>query len=860
LMIERFRVEQIELEKLWREGVAGVDLLRQYSSLVDRFLVDRFREAEVAGKDASVALVALSGYGRQELFPRSDIDLMVLYRPGYKGVGEVADAILYPLWDTGLEVGHGVRSVDESISQVQEDYFFRVALLDARLICGSEELFQELRRTYWNRFVNGCREEFVVEMKAHRDARRERFGTHSYLLEPNIKEGRGGMRDIQAMFWTARVVFGLSGLEDMCSAGLLFEEEKKDFLTAMEMLVRLRNYLHYLSKRKNDQLYFEQQEDVAEALGYRAGNGMLAVENFMREVYGCLQNIAIITDLFFDHVDEVLGLMNRDGVGNLDKIVEKGIEILKGKIHLTARADQLQEKPHTLIRLFLAMARSGLPLHYRTRKIIPGHLHLINKKVRVSPRLAKTFLNILFEAQDVFPVLETMLETGVLPACIPEFTRIITLTQHDVYHIYTVDRHSLQTVVELKRLAGEMDRVFGNVKSLKVLYLGALLHDIGKGTGLDHSVEGARISVIAGGRLGLSEAECRSLEFLIRFHLFIPENALRRDLDDTLFIRRCAETIGDLDLLSMLYILSVADSKATGPSAWSEWKAILMEELYLKVYSYLDHGGVADGTELKEHVEQGIEWLRRQVGELLEGEKGVKVDVVTLTPDYMLSFAPDAIARHILSHRDNYQLLRQKSLIRADEGDDCWSLLLMATDRPGLLAKIFGVMALNNLSVIRAQIFTWEDGTVVDVIDVRSTDGLAFIEKDWRALGDDLDKAICHRLGLGHRLYRKLLSSHGRKRELAGEVATKVVIDNTSSDAFSVIEVYSADLPGQLYHITQMLADFGMNIHKAYIATEVGQLIDVFYLLDSQGEKLVDEELQQEITQGLLYSVDRSAG
>ena len=214
-----------------------------------------------------------------------------------------------------------------------------------------------------------------------------------------------------------------------------------------------------------------------------------------------------------------------------------------------------------------------------------------------------------------------MLETGVLPACIPEFSRIITLAQYDVYHIYTVDRHSLQTVMELRRLEDELKRVFGYVKSRKVLYLGALLHDVGKGSGRDHSIEGAEIAVIAGKRLGLSEVECASLDLLVRLHLFIPENALRRDLNDSLFIKRCAETIGDLDRLSMLYILSVADSKATGPSAWSEWKAALMEELYFKVYSYLDHGADANGTALEGQVEQGVEWLRQQVREQLEIEK-----------------------------------------------------------------------------------------------------------------------------------------------------------------------------------------------------------------------------------------------
>jgi len=861
-MIEKFRAERQELERLWEKGRAGADYLQKYSKLVDNFLVSCFQGVEAGQKDISVALVALGGYGRQELFPRSDIDLMVLFQSSYKEVGTVADGIFYPLWDTGLEVGHGVRNVGESVAQAREDYFFRVALLDARLICGSELLFAELERVYRRHFVDGKREEFVVEMKAHRKARRQRFGTHSYLLEPNIKEGRGGLRDIQAMLWTARVVFSLNGLGDMCSAGLLLEEEEKDFLAGWEMLAGIRGYLHCQGKRKNDQLYFEQQEDVATALGYREKNGVLAVEDFMRDLYGCLQNIAVITNLFFDHVDEVLGLIGGGSEGEGVRHVEKGIELRRGKVHLTAQPAQLQAKPQTLVRLFLVMARTGMDLHHRTRKAVPGNLHLINDRVRSSPRLTKAFFYILLEAQDVFTVLEVMLETGTLLACIPEFSRILTLAQHDVYHIYTVDRHSLQAVAELRRVVKEMPRVSQDVKSFKVLYLAALLHDIGKGSGRDHSIEGAEVAVIVGKRLGLNEKECEFLGGIVRLHLFIPENALRRDLNDTLFIKRCAETIGSLELLSMLYLVSIADSIATGPSAWSDWKAALMEELYYKVCPYfdLDQKKVTDGAELEGHEEQGAEWLREQVYELLSEEKDIRVDIANLSADYMLSFTPETVVRHIVSHRDSYQLLRQKSLIRAEDGDDSWSLLIMATDSPGLLAKICGVMALNNLTVIRAQIFTWGDGTVVDVIDVRPTDGLSFVEKEWRVLNDDLDKAICYRLGLGHRLYRKLSSVYGKRWELAAEVATKVVIDNKSSDIYSVIEVYSADTPGQLYRITQALADFGMNIHKAYIATEVGQLIDVFYVLDAQGGKLIDIDFQQEVTQGLLHSVGRYAG
>ncbi|MGB3209645.1 MAG: [protein-PII] uridylyltransferase [Desulforhopalus sp.] len=857
-MMSAFRAERKALRERWEKGGNGDGLLLDHCRMVDEYIINSCVRSDVGACEEQVALVALGGFGRRELFPFSDIDLMILYHPKVKKqIGAVTDAVLYPLWDTGLEVGHGVRTVAESMSHAKEDYFFLVALLDARLIHGSRELFDELIASYRRRYVDGCREAFVEKMKMHRQSRRERFGSHSYLLEPHIKEGRGGMRDIQAMMWTARVVFGLNDLDDIERAGLLLEEEKKEFLAARNTLVRLRCHLHFLSSRKNDQLYFEQQGEVADAFKYRTKNGVRGVERFMRDIYSALQTISITSDLFFDHVDEVLGMAGKGKVV-ADRVVESGIEIRTGRVHLTATQSQILAKPQMLIRVFLAMARTGLPMHHRTRKVISGFVELISDKERTSPRFAKTFFTLLFEAKDIALVLETMLETGLLTACVPEFSRIDSLAQHDLYHIYTVDRHSLQAVAELHGLVASWDSVMQSVNDVKVLYLAALLHDIGKGSGRDHSHEGAALSREIGKRFSFSEDECDCLEFLILYHLFIPENALRRDLNDAIFIQRCAETIGDLNRLSMLYLLSVADSKATGPSAWSDWKAALMEELYLKVYPYLDNSrhGVQDVTA---HEEQGVEWLREQIRLQLKDSRDLKIDPETLSTDYILSFPPKVIAGHVLTQRDNFQRIRQKSLIIAGRTGDNWSLLIMTRDRSGLLAKICGVMALNNLSVVKAQIFTWGDGTVVDVIDVRSTDGLGFAEKDWKALNDQLDLAIEHRMGLSHRLYSKLSSTYGRRTQMVGDVASKMVVDNESSEIYSVIEVYAPDLPAQLYHITQAMADFGLNIHKAYIATEVEQLIDVFYVLDSRGGKLVDEEFVKEVTEGVLHSISHSA-
>jgi len=858
-MSVQLRADRAALEKLWEEGLVGKELLWHHSRLVDEFIIESFENAGLGDVSGQVALLALGGYGRRELFPFSDIDLMILYHQDFEDrVGSVVDAILYPLWDTGLEVGHGVRTVARSLQQADEDFFFRVAMLDARLIYGSQSLFDELDGDYRRKFISGRREQFVEEMREHQQRRRARFGSHSYLLEPHIKEGKGGMRDIQSMFWVAQVVFGLRSLEDFGDAGLMIQEEREDFLKSWDSLVQLRNRLHYFSRRKNDQLYFELQEEVAEALGYKSKNGVLGVEQFMRDSYAHMENIAVAADLFFDHVDEVLGLVRKGTVTVSDREIEKGVEIRRSRVHLTALPRQIAAKPQLLMRAFLASARNGVPLHHRTRKLISSSLDLVDDKMRTSPRMSKVLLGILEHAVDVFAVLEVMLETGLLAAYIPEFGKIETLAQHDIYHIYTVDRHSLQAVAELHKVIREEPHIFELVSEPQMLFLATLLHDIGKGSGRDHSEEGAGVAEEIARRMGFSEGEVEILSFLIRYHLFVPENALRRDLNDVAFIQRCAEIIGDVSRLAMLYLMSVADSRATGPSAWSDWKAALMLELFFKIRSSLEASVAVRGSGLDSHVEQNADWMREQIAALLQGEQGLRMSLDELPTDYILTFAPETVSEHVCIHRDSYRILRQKSLVKVREREDCWSVLVMSSDRPGLLAKICGVLTLHNLNVIRAQIFTWNDGTVVDILEVRPTDGLQFVEKDWIAVNNDLDLAIAHRLGLGHRLYQKLSSSFGRRAELLGKVEPLVIIDNDSSDVYSVVEIHSTDRPGLLYHITQTLADFGMNIHKALIATEVEQLIDVFYVLDAHGRKIIDSDFRREITQGLLYSLGRS--
>jgi [protein-PII] uridylyltransferase len=846
------------LEELWKQGLSGHELLLRHTELVDTFIVDHFQKAPAVDRArGSIALIALGGYGRRELYPYSDIDLLLLHdwKAG-KYMQDVSEAILYPLWDAGFDVGHSVRGVKDAVAFAANDFIFLVSLLDARLLTGSEGLYNKLLARYKKKVLDGRRHEFVRTMDRMRGERREKYGSHSFLLEPHIKEGKGGMRDIQAMLWTARAIFGLSGLEDMEESGMLEPRVRKDFEASWNMLAKIRNRLHYISRRHNDQLIFEYQEEMAAAFGYKDRDGMLAVEHFMRHVYGHLQTIAVVTDLFFEHVHEVLGLIEKD----LDeRELEKGIVARASTLRLAVTEDELGNRPLLLMRLFLQSARTGLPVHHRSRRLVSRNLHLVDDSFRGSKRISRIFLELLMQAKTPMATLEAMLETGLLTAYIPEFGGVESLAQHDLYHIYTVDRHQLQTVAELVELRSSESDLYLTLASPHLLYLAALLHDIGKGHHTDHSQLGSEMIKTVGERLGLDENEQECLSFLVRYHLFLPENALRRDLDDQEFIRQTAELIGNTDRLTMLYLLTIADSRATGPSAWSSWKATLLAELFLKVKSCLE-AGCSIETDDQAGEEQGVSWLREQVQARLEPGEEVRLPVQELPADYLMSFTPEMVAHHLRLHRDQASVLQQKVLLFPEDRHGSWSLLMLSRDRQGLLAKLCGVLALHNLSVLAAQIFTWPDGTVVDVLDVVPVADSGFEEQDWPGLENDLNLAVNYRLDVGLKLHSKLQAVGYRPRRLVQQPARKVVVDNDSSARFTVIEVYGGDRPGTLYQLTQTLSDFRLSIHRARIATEVEQLIDIFYVTTEDGSKVEDGGELEKITHALLHIIGAKDG
>ena len=852
-MTGTLRTRQQELAEQWRQGLDGRELLHRHAALADAFIVEQFDRTQAAGEiPGQVAMVALGGYGRGELYPYSDIDLLLLHdqRAG-EALQTAARALLYPLWDAGYEVGHSVRTVKEAVRFAREDFPFQVALLDARLVAGAAPLLEELRERYSTTILQGRRQQFVRAMEGWRAERRRRYGSHSFLLEPHIKEGTGGLRDIQAMHWVARGVFSLPDLEAVQGSGMLADTDRQAFERARSMLTRIRYGLHQLCRRKSDHLVLDYQEDLAAALGYEDSDGQRGVERFMREVYTHLQTVAVVTDLFFEHVLEILGMT---GAASGERRLERAIAVRGGTVRLTA-PEELGQRPYLLMRLFLQAGRTGLPLHHRTRQAVTAHLHLVDDGFRESRRVARIFCELLTASNEVFPVLEAMLATGLLTRYLPEFAAVESLAQHDLYHLYTVDRHQLQTVAELSGLRRDMAELCAEAGDLEVLFLAALLHDIGKGRQTDHSLLGAELVGAMGRRLQLSPADCDLLAFLVRYHLYLPENGLRRDCTDREFIRQAAEVVGDVRRLTLLYLLTIADSRATGPSAWSNWKAGLVAELYLGVKTYLAAGGAAGD----DHGESaGVRWLREQVMARLAGRTAA-IDLATLPADYLLGFSPEEVVRHLGIHQEQAGRLRQQVLLFAEPGEHGWHLLIMGDDRPGLLAKFCGVLALHGLTVRSARIFTWPDGTVVDSLEVVPAALRDFDEMDWGRVERDLNLAINYRLDVGYRLQEKRQPRPWGPARPVQQAQLRVVLDNQTSGRFTIVEVHAGDSPEILYQLAQTLADFDLTIHQARIATEVEQLIDVFYVRTATAAQLTVPEAMAALQSALLRLIGEEA-
>ncbi|MDA8308060.1 MAG: [protein-PII] uridylyltransferase [Deltaproteobacteria bacterium] len=850
-VVRRLKYLRENFTRECRSDIPGLLAARTYSS--------HLREALGNAPDENApcqgwALLAVGGIGRGELSFASDIDLLFLYKKRLPPqLSEFVHDLVYGLWDSGFEVGHATASVSMVRNMVQNDFSILTNYLEAGFIAGDAEFFNDWKGSFLKLFGNTGKRRFLEHLTAYREERLRQFGESAYLLEPNVKDGVGALRDLHTIRWAGIVYLQDPSHEAMLGHGWLTEPEKLWLDQSYDFLWRVRLQLHQLGGRRQDRLLFPEQELIAKRMGCMAGAEGSAVEAFMRLYYRNTSRVSRTTSFFLEKLGESKSKF--PGFRPRRRILP-GPFLLEGKHLHFMDPEWVGKDPLLLMRFFWQAARSGAHFHHNSGRIIRENLGGFQERERRNPEAIRQFFDILLDPRYSFTVLNTMLETGFLQTFIPEFSGVRYKVQDDVYHVYTVDEHLLRTVRELHLIeAGELEgegplksgAVLMSSEERRILYLAGLLHDIGKGGGKNHSIRGAGLAGEIATRMGLDEEQKSLLCFLIEQHLILAETALKRDLMDEKPIARCAVTIKDRRRLLLLYLLTIADSRATGTAAWNEWKASLLRELFFKVDRLLMRPDLQP-----ENIEARTLKTQEKVMSLLadpaESEK-IAEWMETLSFRYLLSQQPADILKHYGMEKE---LAGRPVCFRAEpvEGE-MWQTTVMMRDRPGLFALITGVLWVRGLNILSADIFTRESGVVCDILRVERIPDPLHPGELWGRVEADLARVLRNSSYLDEILDERRRPSvletrrHPRKED-------RVIVDEDASDFYTLIEVYTWDRPGVLHAITKGLFELDLNIQLAKISTPGAQVADVFYVTDLSGEKLMSYDMHERVREKLL--------
>ncbi len=845
----------------------GADgFLEKHTSIVDRYFMRSLQESSTGRRMFSAkkpfALIALGGYGRGDLCLRSDIDVMVLFASSIpKEAKELTDEILLPLWDLGMELGQCVRTLKDCTKLSSEDFEVFTSLLDARFLCGESPLYLQLRQLVGKKAIPKNSAAFARWLDDRNKVRMETFGDASYLLEPNIKEGIGGLRDFHQILWLAKIFFGLQNPRDLEYSGRLSHSQYASLTKEVAFLNQIRNHLHDLSARKNDRLGFQYQEMIAGRVGFKDKTGYPAVEQFLGRLHTAMSSIkslrlSFAASYIMRGCDE--GAWNHAGK-TPDGLRPEGKEI--GFDSVTA----ILSRPALLMDLFSHIAQCGCRLSMEARRLTTEFHYLVNDQYRSNQGNIKLFLDIMRGAY-CFIALIQMHETGLLDAFIPEFGKIKDRVQFDAYHIYPVGIHSIHTVKNLKSLANGKNLILvdimNDIKDRDSLYIAALFHDIGK-ISKNHAETGASIANAILQRWTYDRNKSDDIVFLVRNHLLLVETATRRDLNDEKTVVQCASIIGTIERAKLLYLLTWADSKATGPSAWNSWISNLIQELFLKILHIIERGELASPDAQASAITARNSVLARADGSL--SREKLDAFFEKMSPRYLLYTRPSLILRHLnmANELDEVKSRGEKMPFRLHaepDGDipECWEVSIVAPDRAGLFSEISGILALNNINILSAFIYTWLDGTAVDIFKVSSPPDPLDPNRTWEKVKLDIKQVFSGRLALDFRLGAKaggrILSVNRRPPK-----PPRVMVENNSSDFFTIIEVFADDRIGLLYLITSTLSSLRLDIRIAKIATKGDQVADVFYVLDLDGQKVEDDSRLREIQSALLHRVGSPA-
>jgi len=834
----------------WRlEGghSTGSDTVAETRYLMDQLIrvlfdyaSDQIWKRGVPTKAEKTSVIAVGGYGRGDLAPLSDIDLLFLLP--YKRTPfteKLIEYILYILWDIGLEVGHSVRSINENISQAKQDMTIRTALLESRWVWGDPVITDEFQKRFRQEIVEGTGMEFVKAKLKERDARHERFGDSRYVLEPNIKEDKGGLRDLHTLYWISKYLYNISDARVLADSGVIHQNAASKFEKAQEFLWTVRCHIHYLSGRPDNRLTFDLQSQIASAMGYTDHTGATAVERFMKHYFLIAKDIGDLTRIFCAVLEEnekrkpIFSLGSRLRRKKLEGFVVDG-----GRLSVTDDA-AFEKDPIKLISIFRTALEHGLDLHPNALELATRNARRV-VQLRSDKEANQIFMDVLSAEEGPEFALRLMNEAGIFGRFIPDFGRVVAQMQYDMYHVYTTDEHTIRAIgilhkIERGTLKADLpvaSEVVKKVQSRRALYVAVMLHDIAKGRGGDHSQIGANIALSLCPRLGLTLEETETVSWLVLHHLLMSDTAFKRDLDDPTSIIGFCELVQSPERLKLLLVLTCADIRAVGPNVWNDWKATLLRELYLRADEHMT-GGHKAGS-LDHRVEIAREALRKR---LLDWTEPVRENFVTAgSPAYWVSFDSDAHeshARFIRAAEDANQKVAVDFKILS--AGDVTEMLVYIQDHPGLFATIAGALAVSWVSIVDAKILTLSNGMALDTFYIQDRDGRAITgDTKLRRIKSRLIAALEGRLRLDH----ELAETHLPRRAKALEAPPRVIIDNTASKVFSVIEINGHDRPGFLSDVTKAITDLGLQISSAHISTYGERVVDVFYVKDIFGMKV----------------------
>ena len=807
------------------------------------------------------AIVAVGGYGRGELAPQSDIDLLFLSNWKLTPHAEqIVEFLLYTLWDLGLKVGHATRSIDECIRLAKSDLTIRTALLEARYLWGDAALYRGLRQKFRDFTAAEGDNGFVTQKLAERDVRHAKMGDSRYVLEPNIKDGKGGLRDLHTLFWIAKNLYRVDAIGDLVERNVFSDLEAGLFRKAHAFLTTVRCHMHYLTGRPEERLTFDVQPEIARLMGYGDRKTQRGVERFMRRYYLVAKDVGDLTRIFCAALEDET--KRRPWVrlpGRFGGEREFGDFVVRSGRLNPKNEDVFRRDPANMLRLFETAQLHRLDIHPSALRQVTQSLKSIDNAVREDPAANASFLAMLTSKNDPAGTLKRLNEAGVMGRFIPDFGRVVAQMQHDMYHVYTVDEHTIRAVGLLHRIeTGDLaedhplaTEIVHKVASRRALYVAVLMHDIAKGRGGDHSVIGAELALDLCPRLGLDSQETETVAWLVRYHLVMSNTAQKRDIDDPKTIRDFADHCQSPERLRLLLVLTVADMRATGPAVWNGWKAALLRELYYRTEELLSGSIEADTvtarvTRAKDAVAAHLaDWPSEDIEAFLE---------LGYTA-YWLSLDSGTQARHAAltrtAHRDKAEISIDVGI---DEKRSVTEVTVYTPDHPGLFSQIAGAMALFGASIVEARIFTLANGHALDIFTIQNAAGKAVSDpRDLERLKNRIANSLTGEL----RPWRELVGRESLPRRARDvfEVPPRVLIDNTASNFFSVIEVNGRDRPGLLHDVTRALTECGMQIGTAKISTYGERVVDVFYVKDVFGMKITNAQKQEEVRKAVLMSL-----